>query len=148
MRRLPSEVVLGLNAAHDLCQRERLRFHSSAMVSSVDLMVVYQSRPLLPVPSLWSTSNIGGWTGFLGSFQLPLAEDVDMAVVLRELFCPPPLSPPTASPPSRSKSRGARRGAKKKTTAAAGDAKEAAAANNAGKDKRGKNSSRESKRKR
>lgn len=70
-------------------------------------------------------SNIAGWTGYVGPFQLPLADDADMMSVLRELFTPPP---PPPSPPSspRPKSAAGKKGkgrSKGKLKGAGGGAK-------------------------
>ncbi|CBJ30245.1 hypothetical protein Esi_0183_0025 [Ectocarpus siliculosus] len=67
-----------------------------------------------------ATSSIAGWNGFVGSHPLPLAGDVDMTVVMNELFRPPPTPPASPRSRSKSKTKGKKGGAKKKKAAAAG----------------------------
>ncbi|CAN0439769.1 unnamed protein product [Ectocarpus sp. 12 AP-2014] len=66
-----------------------------------------------------ATSSIAGWNGFVGSHPLPLADDVDMTVVMKELFRPPPTPPASPRSRSKSKTKGKKGGAKKKKAAAA-----------------------------
>ncbi|CAB1112355.1 unnamed protein product [Ectocarpus sp. CCAP 1310/34] len=75
-----------------------------------------------------ATSSIAGWNGFVGSHPLPLADDVDMTVVMKELFRPPPTPPASPRSRSKSKTKGKKGGAKKKQAAAAAVAAAAAAA--------------------
>eukprot|EP00903_Cladosiphon_okamuranus_P015153 g14011.t1 len=69
-----------------------------------------------------AASNIPGWTGFVGSSQLPLGDDADMAAIGKELFIPPtpPTSPRPKSPSrKKGKSRSQSKPAKKKAASPA-----------------------------
>ncbi|CAN0002799.1 unnamed protein product [Ascophyllum nodosum] len=76
-----------------------------------------------------TASNLSGWTARAGSYDLPLARDVDMTTLLRELFDEPPTPSAPLEPAGETGKRGGARsrGQKKGKPTKARMAKEAGA---------------------